>query len=62
LFSITPRLSAARFRIFSRPSAPTQPEALHAALAGAFNAQDLESLLSLYDENATLMPTITASR
>ncbi|MEO7427484.1 MAG: nuclear transport factor 2 family protein [Fibrobacteria bacterium] len=36
--------------------APTQPEALHAALAAAFNARDLEGLLSLYDANAALVP------
>lgn len=34
----------------------TQPEALHTALADAFNAQDLDGLISLFDENATLVP------
>src|SRR5437762_1081424 len=39
-----------------RASNSTQPEALHRALADAFNRRDLDDLLSLYDENATLVP------
>lgn len=37
-------------------STPTQPEALHRALADAFNRQDIEDLLALYDQEATLVP------
>lgn len=33
-----------------------EPEGLHQALADAFNRHDLEGLLSLYDEAATLVP------
>jgi len=34
----------------------TEPEALHRALADAFNRNDLEALLSLYADEATLVP------
>src|SRR5262245_55219404 len=33
-----------------------EPQALHRALADAFNRRDLDPLASLYDENATLVP------
>jgi uncharacterized protein (TIGR02246 family) len=35
---------------------PTSPEMLHRALADAFNRHDLAALLSLYAEDATLVP------
>jgi ketosteroid isomerase-like protein len=34
----------------------TSPEALHHALADAFNRHDLEQLVALYEEHATLVP------
>jgi uncharacterized protein (TIGR02246 family) len=40
----------------SRTSPATQPEALHRALADAFNRHDVDDLLALYDEEATLVP------
>lgn len=38
------------------PSLPKQPQDLHLALADAFNRHDLDALLALYAEHATLVP------
>jgi uncharacterized protein (TIGR02246 family) len=39
-----------------RAATATNPEALHRALADAFNRNDLDELSSLYDDQATLVP------
>ena len=35
---------------------PQTPKELHTALAHAFNSKDIENVIALYEENATLVP------